>query len=259
MRKFVMGCITLICIYYGKTSSFMASVEAGYTVQNMAESQYDKVVRNKRRKNRKKWIVFVRTMEIDNYTDREIVKAILRRNTEVTKEFLYRKCYPLFKAIYDKYYTDCESPIELINEIYVYILMPHRETHRSKLQDFGFRCTLTLWLKIVTENYCRQIFAKRIPKDQNFDGEDDSFERIADSVEIEINNLRLEDDKKTIQRILNQMPNARYRRLIELRYLQEKTNEETAELLSMTMPNYYNKHKLAKAQLYVALRKEGLI
>lgn len=208
---------------------------------------------------RKRWIDFVRTMEIDNYTDREIVKAILRRNTEVTKEFLYRKCYPLFKAIYDKYYTDCESPIELINEIYVYILMPHRETHRSKLQDFGFRCTLTLWLKIVTENYCRQIFAKRIPKDQNFDGEDDSFERIADSVEIEINNLRLEDDKKTIQRILNQMPNARYRRLIELRYLQEKTNEETAELLSMTMPNYYNKHKLAKAQLYVALRKEGLI
>lgn len=94
-------------------------------------------------------------MEIDNYTDREIVKAILRRNTEVTKEFLYRKCYPLFKAIYDKYYTDCESPIELINEIYVYILMPHRETHRSKLQDFGFRCTLTLWLKIVTENTAR--------------------------------------------------------------------------------------------------------
>lgn len=44
MRRFVMGYIALICIYYGKTSSFMASVEAGYTVQNMAESQYDKVV-----------------------------------------------------------------------------------------------------------------------------------------------------------------------------------------------------------------------
>ena len=44
MRRFVMVYIALICIYYGKTSSFMASVEAGYTVQNMAESQYDKVV-----------------------------------------------------------------------------------------------------------------------------------------------------------------------------------------------------------------------
>lgn len=198
-------------------------------------------------------------MGIDNYTDQEIVKAILNRDTFITKEYLYRKCYPLFKAIYDKYYTDCENPIELINEIYVYILIPHRETHRSKLQDFGFRCTLTMWLKIVAENYCHQIFAKRILKDQNFDGENDSFERIVDSVEIEINNPRMEDDKKTIQKILNQMPNARYRRLIELRYLQEKTNEETAAVLNMKIDSYYPKHKLAKAQLYTTLKKEGII
>lgn len=198
-------------------------------------------------------------MRIDNYTDQEIVKAILNRDTFITKEYLYRKCYPLFKAIYDKYYTDCETPVELINEIYVYILIPHHETHRSKLQDFGFRCTLAMWLKIVAENYCHQIFAKRIPKDQNFDGEDDSFERIVDSVEIEINNLRMEDDKKTIQKILNQMPNARYRRLIDLRYLQEKTNKETAITLNMKIDSYYPKHKLAKAQLYTALRKEGII
>ena len=170
-------------------------------------------------------------MEIDNYTDQEIVTAILNRNTFITKEYLYKKCYPLFKAIYDKYYTDCENPIELINEVYVYILMPHRETHRSKLQDFGFRCTLTMWLKIVAENYCHQIFVKRIPKDQNFDGEDDSFERISDSVEIEINNLRMEDDKKIVQRILSKMPNVRYRRLIELRYLQEKTNPKFRSIL----------------------------
>lgn len=60
-------------------------------------------------------------------------------------------------------------------------------------------------------------------------------------------------------KVLKQMPNERYRRLIELRYLLDKTNEDAAELLSMTMPNYYNKHKLAKAQLYVALRKEGFV
>lgn len=103
-----------------------------------------------------RWVQYNGSMRIDSYTDQEIVKAILSRDTFITKEYLYRKCYPLFKAIYDKYYTDCKNPFELINEIYVYILMPHRETHRSKLQDFGFRCTLTMWLKIVTENYCHQ-------------------------------------------------------------------------------------------------------
>lgn len=199
------------------------------------------------------------SMMTDSLTDREIVKAILCRNAKVTKEFLYGRCYPLFASIHAKYYTDCDTPVELINEIYVYILLPHKETHRSKLQDFGFRCSLTMWLKIVTENYCHQIFAKRIPKDQNFDGEDDSFERIVNSVDIEINNLRMDDNKKIVQRVLNRMPNARYRRLIELRYLQEKTNEETAVALGMNIDSYYPKHQLAKAQLHAALRKEGII
>lgn len=196
---------------------------------------------------------------IESLTDEEVVSAILNKDARITRLYLYEKCYPLFKARYDKYYTDCENPIELINEIHVYILMPHRETHRSKLQDFGFRGTLTMWLKIVAENYCHQIFAKRIPKDKNFDGKDDSFERISDSVEIEINNLRMEDDKKIVQRILSKMPNVRCRRLIELRYLQEKTNEETAAALNMKIDSYYPKHKLAKAQLYMALKQEGLI
>lgn len=187
-------------------------------------------------------------------TDREIVSAILHRDTLVTKAYLYGKCRPLFTAIYLRYYTDCENVFEFINEIYVYILTPLKSTGRSKLQDFSYRCSLTMWLKIVAENYCHQLFAKRIETDNNY-GDGDSLERIGSSVDKEIRNLSMEDAYK----VLKQMPNERYRRLIELRYLLDKTNEETAELLSMTMPNYYNKHKLAKAQLYVALRKEGIV
>lgn len=55
------------------------------------------------------------------------------------------------------------------------------------------------------------------------------------------------------------MPNQRYRKLIEYRYIQDRSNEETAALLSMSMANYYNKHKLAKAQFVATLRKEGLL
>lgn len=93
-------------------------------------------------------------MEIDQYTDRKIVEAILRRDARVTREYLYRKCYPLFSAVYAKYYTDCESMVEFINEIYLYILVPHRLTGRCKLAGFGFRCSLTMWLKIVAEHFC---------------------------------------------------------------------------------------------------------
>ena len=193
--------------------------------------------------------------DITTYTDQEIVEAILNRDTLVTKEFLYRRCYPLFKAIYDKYYTDCDNVIELINEIYVYILIPHRETHQSKLQDFGFRCTLTMWLKIVTENYCHQLFAKRIPSNENNDVADDRNDMGDDSFIVNTRKLDMDD----VQKILSMMPNQRYRKLIEYRYIDEKTNEETALLLDMSMANYYNCHKRAKAQYCEVLRKEGLI
>lgn len=194
-------------------------------------------------------------MEIDHYTDQEIVQAILSRDTFITKEYLYRKCYPLFRSIHKKYYTDCETPIELINEIYTYILWPHKETHRSKLQNFGFRCSLPMWLKIVTEHYCQQLFKKRMVIS---DGEDTSDDRNMLGDDSLLQNTR-ELDMDDVRKILSMMPNQRYGKLIELRYVKERSNEETATILGLTMDNYYNSHKRAKEQYCEALRKEGLL
>lgn len=194
-------------------------------------------------------------MEIEKYTDQQIVAAILNRDTEVTREFLYKRCYPLFKSIFDKYYTDCENCYELINEIYVYIMIPQKKTNVSKLAAFGFRCTLTMWLKIVVENYCRQLYAKRIELDEETDVTSDR--NWTDDISLKENTRNI--DMEDLHKILNMMPNQRYRQLIEFRYVEDRSNEETADLLGMTMANYYNKHKLAKAQYCEILRKEGLI
>ncbi len=191
---------------------------------------------------------------INSMTDKEIATAILHRDPIITREFLYKKCFPLFNSIYKKYYTDCGSCLEFINEIYLYIVTPNKTTGKSKLADFGFRCTLTLWLKIVAENYCRQLFAKITDIFEEKIDASDRFERLGPSLEIDFQEINMQD----VQNILTLMPNQRYRALIEYRYVDERSNEETAELLHMTMANYYNKHKLAKAQFIAALRKEGL-
>lgn len=194
-------------------------------------------------------------MEIDNYTDQEIVQAILDRDTFVTKEYLYKKCYPMFKAIHSRYYTDCETTIDFISEIYVYILSVQPQTGTCKLAGFKFMSSLYSWLKVVSLNYCHCLYARRMDVNNNHNIDDDR-ELIEDlSVDLDVSRL----DKRDVQALLMQMPNIRYRRLIELRYVQEKTNEETATALDMTMQNYYNKHKLAKAQFYAVLRKEGLL
>ena len=63
-------------------------------------------------------------------------------------------------------------------------------------------------------------------------------------------------NREDVDTILNLMPNKRYGKLIRLRYLDMKSNEETAEALGMNMDNYYNVHKRAKSQYERVCRKE---
>ena len=193
-------------------------------------------------------------MDLTLYNDREIVAAIMRRDTNVTKEYLYRKCRPLFESCYNRYYTDCENCIEFINEIYLYIMLPSEKTGKSKISTFGFRCTFTMWLKVVAENYCRQLFkrkAEHVGEKKDMDGD----RNLDTSESPNIDSL----NRRDVEKVLSLMRNKRYSALIRCRYLEEKTNEETAELLGMSMDNYYNKHKLAKEQFTNVLKKEGLI
>ena len=194
--------------------------------------------------------------DIRQLSDKDIVKAIIAKDAEVTKLFFYEKCYPLFKSVFEKYETDCNDCIEFINEIYVHIMVKSSKSGLSKLEGFGFNCTLTNWLKIVTENYCHQVFKKkkRMPIDEKPDGSD-SLNQTSDSIGIDLHLLNLSD----LEKLLGMMPNERYRQLIRYRYLDGHTNEETADLLGMKMDNYYNKHRLAKKQFRQILKKEKLI
>ena len=192
---------------------------------------------------------------IESLTDEEVVSAILNRDVKITRLYFYEKCYPLFKSCYDKYYTDCETCIEFINQIYLLVMTPRKSTGVSPLQTFGFRCTLTMWLKIIAENYCKQLFRIRVESSNSVEPTSDRLTKIDNSLEVDFNSIYASD----VRKILDMMPNKRYSHLIELRYVEEKTNEETAMVLGMTMDNYYNKHKLAKAQFCNILRKEGLL
>lgn len=194
--------------------------------------------------------------DISLLSDKDIVDAIISRDADITKLYLYERCYPLFKSVFDKYETDCTDCIEFINEIYVHLMVKSSRTGLSKLEGFGFNCKLTNWLKIVIENYCHQIFKKKkkMPIYEKTDGSD-SLSELSDSIGIDLSILETED----INKLLEMMTNERYRMLIIYRYVEGRTNEETAGLLNMNMNNYYNKHRLAKRQFREVLKKEGLI
>ncbi len=189
--------------------------------------------------------------------DQILVEALLSKDRKVTQEFLYRKCWPLFKSVYDNYYTDCESCVEFINEIYIYLLTPEKETGTPKLASFGFRSSLFTWLKTVCIFYCYKRFKRKGRAEINnfFENVDDVGVRYLPETD-SINHNDSIFAGHDAETILGLMPNRRYSNLIRLRYLEEHTNEETAALMGMNMNTYYSKHKLAKDQFVKTLRKE---
>ena len=182
------------------------------------------------------------------HEDLQIAKALIERDNLVTRKYFYQQCYPLFKSIYDNYYTDCTNCKEFIDEIYIVVLAPSKTTGKCKMENFRGESTLASWIKTACLYYCyKQYEAKekmpkyeRLPNSNAKDNDDDGDrdDAIYGSIEIDFTNLNRQDALI----ILNQMPNKRYSELIRLRYLEMKTNEETAKALGMTMDNYYNKH-----------------
>ena len=200
---------------------------------------------------------------IQIYTeDLKIAQALIQHDERVTKMFFYKQCYPLFKSIYDNYYTDCTSVKEFIDEIYIVVLVPSKITGKCQMENFRGESTLTSWLKSVCLFYCYKRFERRenfeeISVLQHTSGKksivSDSLLEKYGSSEIDFENMNRMD----IETLINMMSNKRYRRIIQLRYVEHLSNEETAEALGMTMANYYNKHKLAKAQFVSVSRKEA--
>lgn len=195
--------------------------------------------------------------------DLQIAKALLDRDEQVTRKYFYQQCYPLFKSIYDNYYTDCTCCKEFIDEIYVLVLAPSKTTGKCQLENFRGESTLASWLKTACLYYCYKQFdlKEKMPKyerlphsnEKEIDEDSDRNDQIYGSIEIDLSNLERED---AITR-LKQLPNKRYGELLRLRYVESFTNEETANKLGTTMENYYNLHKRAKEQYDKVHGKEG--
>lgn len=189
--------------------------------------------------------------------DLKTAQAILQRDKSLTVRYLYGHCYPLFKSIYDNYYTDCETCKEFIDEIYLLIMTPSRKTGRCRLMSYRGESTLTQWLKVVCKFYCYSKFElkNKRPVTEPISKINSPSDRILTkepSIDDDLSRLNRHD----VEVVLALMPNRRYSQLIRLRHVDLLSDRETAEALGMTMDNYYNKHKLAKEMFEKTLRKE---
>ena len=197
--------------------------------------------------------------------DIQIAKALIKRDERITRRYFYIECYPLFKSIYDNYYTDCACCKEFIDEIYIVVLAPSKVTGKCQLENFRGESTLASWLKTVCLYYCYKKYELKLrmpvydplpystEKDGNGDPISDRKLDVGLSNEIDFRGMNRAD----VEALLSMMPNTRYRSIIRLLYLEQKTHKETAEALEMSMDNYYNKRILAEKQYKQVCGKEA--
>lgn len=199
------------------------------------------------------------------YTDDiQIAKSLIKRDEVVTRRYYYEQCYPLFKSIYDNYYTDCKCCKEFMDEIYILVIAPSKTTGRCQMENFRGESTLTSWLKAVCIFYCKKKFKRKkngpvtepLESHTNKYGENDFGGDRDDSkygsIEIDLRRMNHED----VETLLDMMPNARYRKVMQLRHLEQRSNEDTAKELGISMDVYYNVHKRAINQYKEICRKE---
>ena len=199
------------------------------------------------------------------HEDLQIAKALIKRDNLVTRKYFYQQCYPLFKSIYDNYYTDCTNCKEFIDEIYIVVLAPSKTTGKCQMENFRGVSTLRTWLKTACLYYCYNKYErkKRFPpyeplphnpekKDEGDDlfGDRSNKEELSNTIDFSGMN------SADVEALLSMMPNTRYRNIIRLLYLEQKTHKEVAEALGMSMDNYYNKRILAEKQYKQVCRKE---
>ena len=92
-----------------------------------------------------------------------------------------------------------------------------------------------------------------VEKEGDEDRPSNRFDTIYGTTDIDFSSMNRED----VETLLGMMPNIRYRNIIRLLYLEQKTHKEVAESLGMSMDNYYNKRILAEKQFKVVCRKEA--
>ena len=179
-------------------------------------------------------------------TDQQIIEALIARDAQVTKQFFFENCRPLFSSIMRYVFSYEVDYDEFVNEFYLHLM----ENDAYRLRQFQGRSTIYQWMKVIAIRY---FIAKR---DSMIDNE--SKDALFDSV---VQNDTVDGEKKMtakmdIQHLFSLMPNRRYVYVIRRLVLQEAEPKVVAHELGTNVDNLYNIKKRAIAALTEIALKE---
>jgi RNA polymerase sigma factor (sigma-70 family) len=178
-------------------------------------------------------------------SDEELVFGLLNNDEAIIRHLLFERCTPMFTYIIRSIFDYRADKDELINELYLYL----QENDWYKLRQFDYRSKLTTWLSVVAIRF----FQKK--RETLIENDSDS------TLYIEKEKVH-DEEAQTIQRIdvaklLNQLPNERYRYVIHSLIIQDIEPQQLANEMGITVDNLYNIKRRALQQLAIIARKDS--
>lgn len=173
------------------------------------------------------------------FTDKEIVEALIARDARITQQFFFKDCRPLFLSIINKVFDYKVDYNEFVNEFYLYLM----ENDACRLKQFEGRSTIYQWLKIVAIRYFISKRDSLIDNESN-DAPLDSV--IADEF---IENETMTTARLDVERLFSLMSNKRYVYVIRRLVLEEAEPKVVAAELATNVDNLYNIKKRAIAAI----------
>lgn len=176
-------------------------------------------------------------------TDKEIINGLIVKDNQITADFFFVKCRPLFYSIIRHIFSYEVDYDEFVNELYQYLM----ENDAAKLRGFQYRCSLMQWLKVLAIHY----FVKK----RNMMIKDSTQESLY-VTNIKENTESVSSARSDLERVFNLMQNKRYVYVIKKLVLEDVKPEQLAQELGVTTANLYNIKRRAMFALTEAALKD---
>lgn len=180
-------------------------------------------------------------------TDKQIIEALIARDEQVTQQFLFESCRPLFMSIMRHVFSYEVDYDEFVNEFYIHLM----ENDAYRLKQFQGRSTIYQWMKTIAIRY---FIAKR---DNLIDMEPKDSLSESKKEDETINEENTTIAKIDIEHLFTLMPNKRYAYVIKRLILHEAMPKDVAREIGTNVNNLYNIKKRAIAELTKIVLKES--
>lgn len=183
-------------------------------------------------------------MEVNRFTDQEIVAAILANDSKMIEYFFCQKCSRMLSYIAVSMFNKRVDHRELISELLLYIAADNWR----KLAQFDFRSSLMTWMRVVSIRFFQKIREDLIESGRN--------EALITLNNISCSPLSTKEQKMDVSNAISKMKNQRYRDAIIALDFEDRKPEDVAQQWGISVDNLYNIHHRALVQLKTILGKK---